>query len=63
MFLIIYIYAVIGINLFGEVKIITPMTTRLNFMNVFNAIITLFRVATGEGWNDLMDVLSMEKGF
>jgi len=31
MFLIIYIYAVIGIVLFADVKVISPMHDRLNF--------------------------------
>jgi hypothetical protein len=39
------------------------MHLRLNFNGIFNAFITLFRVATGEGWNDLMDVLAIENGY
>jgi len=59
MLLIMYIYPVIGINLFADIKQHAPMHSRLNFDGIFNAYITLFRVATGEGWNDLMDVLSI----
>ena len=57
MFLIIYIYAVLGINLFAEVKFKEPMHKRLNFMNISNAYTTLFAAATGEGWNNLMEAL------
>ena len=61
--LIMYIYAVIGISLFADVKVTAPMHSRLDFNGIFNAFITLFRVATGEGWNDLMDVLSTGNGY
>ena len=57
MFLLIYIYAVIGVSFFAPVKWNGPMHNRLNFTNIGYAIITLIRVATGEGWNDLMDAL------
>lgn len=57
MFLFIFIYAVIGTNMFAEVKLKSPMHERLNFMSFPNAFITLIRAATGEGWNDLMDAL------
>ena len=59
MFLIIYIYAVLGINLFAEIKFKEPMHSSLNFMNIFNALTTLFAAATGEGWNNLMEALVM----
>ena len=57
MFLFIFIYAVIGTNLFAEVKMKSPMHERLNFRTFPNAVVTLIRAATGEGWNDLMDAL------
>jgi hypothetical protein len=37
------------------------MHERLNFQNISNAYITLVRVSTGEGWNDLLDVLGQGK--
>jgi hypothetical protein len=61
LFLIIYIYAVIGINLFGDIKMKPPMHERLNFQSVWSSFFTLIRVATGEAWNDLMDALSKGK--
>jgi hypothetical protein len=61
MALIIYIYAVLGINLFADVKFTGAMHDRLNFLDVWNAFITLLAAATGEGWDDLMVSLSAGK--
>jgi len=61
MFLIIFIYAVLGINLFATVKPAPPMNKRLNFDNFSNAFMTLIRICTGECWNDLMEVLSRQQ--
>ena len=57
MMLLIYIYAVIGVNVFAQVKWSSPMHARLNFTDTGYALLTLIRVATGEGWNDLMNAL------
>ena len=56
--LIIYIYAILGINLFAETKFNEPMHEKLNFLDLWNAYITLFAVSTGENWGDLMNSLS-----
>jgi hypothetical protein len=56
--LIIYIYAVLGINLFAETKFNEPMHERFNFLDLWSAYTTLFAVSTGEGWGDLMNSLS-----
>ena len=57
MFLVIYIFSVIGMNLFARVKLQAPMHRWLNFQTVPNSLLTLFRVATGENWNDVMYAL------
>ena len=57
MFLIQYIFAVIGMNLFAQIKVKAPMHRWLNFQTVPNSLLTLLRVATGESWNDLMYAL------
>lgn len=59
MFLIVYIYSVIGMNLFAEIAVKPPMHKFLNFQDVPNAILTLLRMATGENWNDLMNAIGM----
>ncbi len=58
--LFLYIYAILGMNLFATIKINGPMHELLNFKNVFVAFLTLFRVATGENWQDLMEALRKE---
>jgi hypothetical protein len=58
MFLIVFIYAVLGMNLFATVKNQAPMNKRLNFECFPSAFVTLIRICTGEAWSDLMEVLS-----
>ena len=60
MFLLIYIYGVIGVSFFAPIQWNGPLNTRLNFTNIGYAIITLIRVATGESWNDLMNALGIK---
>ena len=60
MMLFIFIYAILGMNLFSQIKLNPPMNENLNFMNIGNSYLTLIRMATGEGWNDLMEALSMD---
>lgn len=59
MFLLIYIYSVIAVNIFADVKMKSPMHWMLNFQTVPTAFLTLIRVATGENWNDLLDAVGM----
>jgi voltage-gated cation channel len=61
MMLIIYIYAVIGVNIFAEIKLSGSLNRFLNFKTTASSFITLIRVVTGENWNDLMTELS--KGY
>ena len=56
--LIVYIYSVIGISLFAEIKPNGPMTRFMGFTGFYKSFITLIRVATGENWNELMNALS-----
>ena len=58
MFLIIYIYAVIGVHLFADIKPSWPMTKFLGFTGFNKSFITLIRVVTGEGWQELMIAMS-----
>ena len=59
MFLVIFIYAVIGVNLFAEVKLSPPMSHHINFQSVSSSFLLLIRLLTGEAWNDLMNGLSL----
>jgi hypothetical protein len=49
--LIIYMYSVLGMYLFGGVKRNGIINDYINFENFFNAFITLFTVTTGDSWN------------
>ena len=61
MLLIIYIYAVVGINLFSTVKPSGLLENKfLGFNQFYKSFLTLFRSATGENWNELMFALSRQ---
>eukprot|EP00761_Pharyngomonas_kirbyi_P014924 gb/GECH01014955.1/.p1 GENE.gb/GECH01014955.1/~~gb/GECH01014955.1/.p1 ORF type:complete len:1446 (+),score=208.71 gb/GECH01014955.1/:1-4338(+) len=52
--LIFFIYAVLGMRLFGRVKRGEFITKHANFENIGYALLTLFRATTGEDWNGIM---------
>jgi len=58
MFLLLFIYAALGINLFSGAKLQEFVNENNNFQNVGNSIIFLFRCSTGEDWNKIMHELS-----
>lgn len=51
-------YAQIGTNLFSYVKLQSYLSIDANFQSFPTALFTLFRISTGEGWNNLMADLS-----
>lgn len=55
MLLIVYIYAVLGINLFADVMPVAggilDNNKFLGFSHVYKSFVTLIRIATGENWN------------
>ncbi|GCC17537.1 hypothetical protein chiPu_0021547, partial [Chiloscyllium punctatum] len=58
-----FIYAIIGMQLFGNIGLddSTPINRHNNFHNFFNALMLLFRSATGESWQDIMLACLSEK--
>ncbi|XP_062398037.1 voltage-dependent L-type calcium channel subunit alpha-1D [Sardina pilchardus] len=54
--MIFFIYAVIGMQTFGKVAIddATAINRNNNFQQFFMAVLSLFRCATGEQWQDIM---------
>ena len=58
MFLLIYIYSVLGVSFFADVKMRGAMHARFNFQNTLNAFATLLVVATGDGWNEIYYTIS-----
>jgi hypothetical protein len=56
--LFVYIYAVLGVFLFSEIMYSDHITVHINFENIGNAMLTLFRIATGENWHLVLASLS-----
>jgi len=54
LFLFFFIFSIMGMNLFGKIKHGDFITRHANFENFPNALLLLFRMATGESWNGLM---------
>ncbi|KAK9816590.1 hypothetical protein WJX72_002338 [[Myrmecia] bisecta] len=49
-----FVYAILGISLFGKVVRTDVLNTYLNFENFGTAMVLLFQMANGEAWNDVM---------
>ena len=53
LFLFLFIYSIIGMNLFPYVKFQEHLNEDANFQNFGTTLLMLLRMATGEGWNYL----------
>ncbi|CAG9459996.1 unnamed protein product [Pedinophyceae sp. YPF-701] len=53
-FLFFFIFAIMGMQLFGLIPYNEDLSRHANFKNFPNAMLTLFRMATGESWNGIM---------
>jgi hypothetical protein len=54
LFLFIFIYAILGMYLFADVKHSGEINSHANFQDIGTAILTLIRIATGEKWTFLL---------
>ena len=54
LFLLYFIYAVLGVQLFAKVKLGDALNSQANFRDFGGAMMMLFRSATGENWNGVM---------
>jgi hypothetical protein len=54
MFLLCFVYAVLGMHLFGKIKFGENMNKDANFRDFGQAMLLLVRMATGEAWNSIM---------
>ena len=54
LFLLCFVYAILGMNLFGKVKFGENLNEHANFRNFGNSILVLLRMVTGEAWNAIM---------
>ena len=52
--LLLFIFAVLGINLFSGVMLQKHLDEKNNFQTFLNAMVVLMRFSTGENWNDFM---------
>jgi hypothetical protein len=52
--LFLVVYAELGVYLFSKVKLQTALNQYANFQNFGFAMLTLFRMTTGEAWNEIM---------
>lgn len=59
MFLLLFIYAALGINLFSGIHLQDYITEKNNFRQIGTAIVYLFRSSTGEDWNKIMHELGL----
>ncbi|KAE9028177.1 hypothetical protein PF005_g2409 [Phytophthora fragariae] len=61
LFLVFFIYAAMGVQLFAKIKFGELITSTANFQSLLKAMITLVRCATGERWNDMMYELANQE--
>jgi len=52
--LLLYLYSILGMQLFGNIMLNGAMNDTLNFKNFSNSFCALCAVATGDGWNNIM---------
>ena len=52
--LFLFLFGVLGVSLFAEVKLQGTLNRNANFESFGRAILTLLRVSTGEGWVGIM---------
>ena len=53
-FLTLFIYAIIGMTMFYNLKYQDIISEKWNFRNFFNSFLILIRVTSGEGWNTIL---------
>ncbi|KAH9489938.1 hypothetical protein Btru_038304 [Bulinus truncatus] len=63
LFLIMYMYAIIGMSSFNRVKINGVFTEIINFQTFGNSFMLLLRLATSAGWNDILDALLIQQPY
>ena len=59
LFLIIFIYSIIGMNLFMNVKLQNSLSPTSNFQTFGKSFIILFRVSTYSNWNKVLYALML----
>ena len=60
LFIFIFIYAIIGMTLFGNIKQQGSLTDMENFEDFGKSMLLLFRLSTAAGWDDILESLSVK---
>lgn len=60
LFLVLFIYSIIGMSNFGYVKKQGAINEINNFETFGNSMLLLFRLATSAGWNEVLDSLMIQ---
>lgn len=60
LFLVIFIYAIFGMNFFMYVKYDAGINELFNFETIYRSMITLFPLCTSAGWNGVLKALTNE---
>ena len=61
-FILFYVFATIGVAFFGEAKFGGAINKHANFQTLGMAFQTLFRMSSGEGWNEIMYAMTDAMG-
>ena len=62
-FLLLFIYSILGINLFAGVMFRDNYNERANFRTFEDSMLLLYRWMTGENWDGIMDDLALSSAF
>ena len=62
LFLFLYLYSIIGLNLFGNLMLQTTLNQNVNFQTFTSSMLLLFRSMTGENWNAVMADMQVQTG-
>ncbi len=60
--IVLFIYAMLGHKCFSNIPIGGGISELANFHNFFNSIMTLLKIATADGWIDIMDTVMESNG-
>lgn len=60
LFLVMFIYAIFGMNFFMHIKYDGSINELFNFENIYRSIITLFPLCTSAGWNGVLKAITNE---
>eukprot|EP00760_Papus_ankaliazontas_P006678 PhM_4_TR13136/c0_g1_i1/m.95968 len=60
---LVFVFAVIGVGIFKDVKDNGPLTHNVNFRSLPNAMIALYEISTTEAWADMLDACNIQEPY